>query len=206
MSLKDLECFASMDWGYNAYGCFLWWVCLTDGHYHIAKEWKFKGMTAPVVAKEFKATTQRLGVNRLRYVVADPACWQKDGTGRGESISETLSRLRLPMKKGDNNRVLGWQRIHELLGVAPDGRPWLTVDPSCTYLRRTIPGSMSDKADPDDVDTKGDDHGVDCLRYGAMSRPSPTRVQRYHPLVKGSAGALFKDAREAAARESYATL
>jgi hypothetical protein len=29
---------------------------------------------------------------------------------------------------------------------------------------------MSDKHDPDDVNTSGDDHWVDAWRYGAMSR------------------------------------
>lgn len=192
-----------MDWGYNAPGCLLWWVALTDGHLHIVKEWKFQRMTVHDVGVEFKKVTKSLGVGRLRYVVADPACWQHLG---GESIAETFARqpLALPMRKGDNNRLLGWQRIHELLQPAPDGRPWLTFEPTCTYLRRTIPAAMSEKHDADDVDTKGDDHGLDSLRYGGMSRPSPTRLTTYRVLPKHSAGALFKTARESA-RGSYAS-
>lgn len=198
--LRDLECFASMDWGYNAFGCFLWWVCLTDGHYHIVKEWKFQRLTAAEAGKEFKVITKRLGLGRLRYVVADPACWQHHGQGLGESLAETLSRqpIGLPMRKGDNNRRLGWQRLHELFQPAPDGQPWLTVDPSCSYLKRTIPAAMSDKHDPDDVDTNGDDHGIDALRFGAMSRPSATRLSTYRTLPKHSAGSLLREVRERA--------
>lgn len=196
-TLRDLECFASMDWGFNAPGCVLWWVCLLDGHYHIVQEWKFQRMTAGDMGKEFKVRTRALSVGRLRYLVADPACWQHHGTGLGESIAETLSRLTLPMRKGDNNRKLGWQRLHELLSPAPDGRPWLTVDPSCNYLKRSIPAAMSEKHDPDDVDTKGDDHALDSLRYGAMSRPAPTRILTRRVLPKHSAGAMFRELREA---------
>ena len=161
-----------MDWGYNAPGCVLWWLCLPDGHYHIWREYKFQQTPVWDVGQQIKTRTKELGL-KLDYLVADPAMWQHTGAGRGEAIAETLLRVGIPMRKGDNDRKNGWQRIHELLRTAPDGQPWLTVeaDPYCTYLRRTLAGAMSDKHDPDDVDTKGDDHALDALRYGAMSRP-----------------------------------
>jgi hypothetical protein len=167
-----MKCFASMDWGYNAPGCVLWWLCLLDGHYHIWREYKFQQTPVWEVGQEIKKRTKALGL-KLDYVTADPAMWQHTGAGRGEAIAETLQRAGLPMRKGDNDRKNGWQRVHELLRLAPDGHPWLTVEdaPQCTYLRRTIAAAMSDKVDPDDVDTKGDDHALDALRYGAMSRP-----------------------------------
>jgi hypothetical protein len=194
MSLKHLECFAAMDWGYNAPGCVLWFACLLDGHIHCLKEWKFQRLTVHDVGMEVIKTTKSLQLGRMRYLVADPACWQHHGQGQGESIAETLQRLKLPMRKGDNNRHLGWQRLHELFREAPDGRPWLTIDPSCTYLRRTIPAAMSDKGDADDVDTTGDDHGLDTLRYAAMSRPSPTRLLSQQTDRPGTAGALLTTA------------
>ena len=150
----------------------LWWVVLSDSHYHIWREYKFQGQVVSDVGKEIQKRTKDLGL-KLSYLVADPAMWQHTGAGRGEAIAETLQRMGLPMRRGDNDRKNGWQRVHELLRPAPDGLPWLTVEaaPHCTYLRRTIASAMSDKTDPDDVDTKGDDHALDALRYGAMSRP-----------------------------------
>lgn len=201
MKLSELECFGSLDFGYNAPGCFLLWVCLTDSHYHVLSEYKFQRMTVYDVGIGIKKRLKDLGVGRLRYVAADPACWQHTGAGRGEAIAETLARtpINLPMKKGDNDRLSGWQRLHELFRAAPDGRPWLTIDESCTYLRRTIPAAVSAKTDADDVDSSGDDHGIDGLRYGAMSRPSPTRKLLDHGYPKKSCGALLQQAREAAA-------
>jgi hypothetical protein len=83
------------------------------------------------------------------------------------------------------------------LAEAPDGTPWLTVagDPHCRYLRRSLPAQMSDKHDADDINTNGDDHAVDALRYGAMSRPAPTRFTRDDRPPKGSAGALLAELR-----------
>ena len=166
-----------MDWGYNAPGCVLWWICLLDGHYHIWREYKFQQTTAWEVGHEIKKRTKELGL-KLDYLAADPAMWQHTGAGRGEAIAETLQRAGLPMRRGDNDRKNGWQRVHELLRLAPDGTPWLTVEdaPHCGYLRRSIAGAMSDKHDADDVDTNSDDHALDALRYGAMSRPSAGRL------------------------------
>lgn len=205
MKLSEMECFGSLDFGYNAPGCFLLWVCLTDGHYHILHEYKFQRTNVYDVGTGIKKRLKDLGVGRLRYLVADPACWQHTGAGRGEAIAETLQRtpINLPMRKGDNDRKNGWQRVHELFRASPDGMPWLSIDESCTYLRRTIPATVSDKSDADDVDTKGDDHGLDALRYGAMSRPSPTRILLERGYPKKSVGVLLQAARDAAS-EAYA--
>lgn len=179
MNLRLYNVFASMDWGWNSPGCVLWWVALPTGAYHVAAEWKFRQTTAEDAAREIKKQTADLGVKRLQYLVADPAMWAKTGAGRGESIAETLLRLGLPMRKGDNDRFNGWQRVHQLLRPMPDNRrPWLTIEPTCRYLIRTIPAMMQDTKDPDDLDTTKDDHGVDALRYGAMSRPSPGKPKR----------------------------
>lgn len=188
-----VEHFASMDWGYIAPGCVLWWACLPDGHYHLRKEYKFKGLTAGELAIQIKKINRELGVAKLRYLVCDPSVKMHAG-GSGEAIAETLRKSGLPVRLGDNDRLNGWARCQALLRAAPDGLPWLTVDPGCTYLQRTIPAAISEKHDPEDVDTTIDDHGLDAWRYGAMSRPSPTRSVSV-PRPKGSAGVLWDQLR-----------
>lgn len=188
-----MKCFGSLDWGFNAPGCHLWWLCLNDGHYHIWREYKFQQTVVYDVADQIKKRTKELGL-KLDYVVADPACWQHTGAGRGEAIAESMQRVGLPMRKGDNDRKNGWQRVHELLRPAPDGTPWMTVEaaPHCGYLRRTIAAAMSDKNDADDVDTHGDDHALDALRYGAMSRPPVGRSVVASIQAKEGSLAWFK--------------
>jgi hypothetical protein len=149
---------------------------------------KSQQQTAERVAHRWHEVNRELGHPTVRYVAADPSMWAKTGHGRGESVAETLARLKMPMRRGDNDRKNGWARCHELFALAPDGTPWVTVDASCTYGRRSIPSQMSDKLDPDDTDTGGDDHWVDAFRYGAMSRPSPTKIiaqqRKLHPLLE----------------------
>jgi hypothetical protein len=91
-------------------------------------------------------------------------------------------RKGLPMIASDNDRFNGWTRVHEFLGRDAEGRPWLTFEPTgCPYLLRTLPAQMQDKNDHDDMDTTGDDHGCDGVRYWAMKRPSPTRISTKPP-------------------------
>lgn len=192
---SDIEYFASLDWGYSSPGCVLWWACLPDGHYHIVGEWKYSLITDDEIAAGIHAKTRELGIKRLRYIAADPAIWARDGRNRGQSRAETLQRLGLPMRKSDNDRLNGWPRIHALLRPAADGIPWLTVSPNCRYLIRTMPLAQSDKSNPEDVDTNGDDHALDTLRYGAMSRPSPSAKASKPPLPRGAAGHLLSAVR-----------
>jgi hypothetical protein len=185
--LHELEAFGSLDWGFNSPGCLLIWLCLMDGHYHVVAELKFRQKSAETVAEEIKALIRELGV-KLRYIACDPSMKAKTGHGKGEAIMETLQRRGLPMRPSDNDRINGWLRVHELLQMAPDGTPWLTVEPTCKYLIRSLPAQMSDKRNPEDIDTGGDDHAADALRYGAMSRPSPTRQmlkeKKLHPMLE----------------------
>lgn len=171
MSRRDLECFASMDWGYNAPGCVLWWLVLPENGYHIIHEFKFQQMSSEEVAQRVLKISDEIGAVP-QYVTADPAMWAKTGANaKGESIAETLMRFGLRMRRSDNDRFNGWQRVHALLRDMNADRPWLTVEPTCRYLIRSMQNAISDKKDPDDVDTTTDDHALDALRYGAMSRP-----------------------------------
>ncbi len=84
----------------------------------------------------------------------------------------------------------GWQRLHELFNLAPDETPWLTVDPSCRYGMRTIPSQMQSKANPEDIDTDGDDHWLDAARYGAVSRIRFNPKQKTTKYAPGTMGEL----------------
>jgi hypothetical protein len=204
MKLHDVDAFGGLDWGFNSPGCMLWFLALPDGHFHVISEYRFQQQSAEEVAGRIQQVTKGLGIRRLRYIACDPSMKAKTGPGRGESIMETLQRRGLPMRPSDNSRVLGWMRVHELLQPAPDGRPWLTVEPTCRYLIKTMSAAIADSKNPDDVDTDIDDHALDALRYGAMSRPSPTRHVVQTAFRPHSAGALLNDAL-AAARNRFST-
>jgi hypothetical protein len=123
----------------------------------------------------------------------------------GESIAETFQRYRVPVVSADNDRLNGWQRVQEMLRDAPDGRPWLVVHHRCRYLARTLPAAVRDPKEPEDVDTMGDDHALDALRYGAMSRrryTDRTPPPNYSP---DTVGYMLKKMREAPDRRTIRT-
>ena len=39
---------------------------------------------------------------------------------------------------------------------------------------RTFPLAIHDERNPEDIDSDGEDHALDSLRYGLMSRPKPS--------------------------------
>lgn len=184
--------FRSLDWGYNAPGCVLWWAVLPDHRVYIRAELKFQRMDEPEVAAAIKKIDLELGRPKIAYTAGDPAVFNKTGATHraasgfvGQSIGQTLGYYGIPITGADNDRINGWKRCHSLLRQAPDGRPWLLIHPSCRYLIRSIPSARSDDKNPDDVDTNSDDHALDTLRYGAMSRPAPDAVK---PRTKTPAG------------------
>lgn len=203
MNWRNLDFFVSMDGGFNAPMSMHWWLCLPDGRFHIKREWKEAGVWAEDLAQRFwKITRDDLGLGRPRYVVAGGDIDAKHGLKgqHGQTVYETLQFYGLPMKRADKDRKNGWYRVHELLRPSPYGTPWLTVDPSCTYLIRTMAAAPSDADDPDELDPKfSDDHALEDVRYGAMSRPSPTVILRQHTI--GGAGKLMQEAIAAQARQ-----
>lgn len=166
----------AVDWGYVKPGVCLWLVKLPDsGRWYCEAEYVFTRTLAADVAKEIVRRTKDLGV-KVQYTVADTAMWTPDGTV-GESMAETFQRNGVPMIQADKRRLgtldrpLGWQRLRHWLKDAPDGVPWLTISPECAYTARTLPALVSDKTRVEDVDSDGEDHAADALRYFVMSRP-----------------------------------
>lgn len=194
--------FRSMDWGYNAPGCLLWWAVLPDHRLYLRAERKFQQMDEPEVAAAAQKIELELGRPTIAYTAGDPAMFNQTGATHrargfvGKSIAETLAFYGLPITPADNERINGWKRCHSLLRAAPDGDPWFVVHPSCTYLIRTIASARSDKKNPDDVDTNGDDHALDAWRYGAMSRPAIWTATVTPKIPAGSPAAVMQKLRE----------
>jgi hypothetical protein len=170
-----------------------------DNHWHVIGEWKFKQLTPEKVAEGILERRKELGIGRVSYTVGDPAMFSKT---RGDSIAETMSRNGVTIRPGVNERELGWMRLMSAFQNAPDGTPWLTYEPSCTYSLRSIPALLADKANPEDVDTKLDDHAADAIRYWAMSRPSFTAAKPKEPELIPNSWAFWRKVHESESQSS----
>lgn len=177
----DVRWFRSLDWGFNAPGCWGVYAILPDGRIYKRSDRKFSGESVSENVQALRAHTTALGLPKMAYNVGDPSIYIRTGNVgagarmTGQSIGETFALHGVQILRGENDRYSGWQRLHDLLRDAPDGDPWLILHPSCTYTIRSIASAVSDDKDPDDVDTNTDDHALDETRYAAMSRPHPAR-------------------------------
>ncbi len=128
---------------------------------------------------------------RQIHGVGDPAIWASSGT---ESIGALLERERVYFEKGDNSRIAGKMQVHHRLAFDERGVPMLYVFKTCKHFIRTLPGLVYDETDVEDVDTTGEDHIYDELRYVCMKAPIAPRPGRtpprvvYDPLDEGTAG------------------
>ena len=179
--------FASIDWGYAA-PCAVLWHAIDPamGRVITYRELYVTQMQASDLAAKV-AEMSKLDNGKyeeISYVKASPDMWQERGLGRnvseGESIAETIRNVwyklgfEAHLEPADNRRVMGWTRVREYLKDAPDGLPWWQANSTCTNLLRTLPEMIHDSRNVEDIDGNCEDHAVESLRYGLMSRPVPS--------------------------------
>jgi terminase large subunit-like protein len=186
---QDALRFGSFDWGYaKPYSFGLWAV--SDGTWGLPRGALIRykelyGSTgqpneglrhdAGTVARSIK---NFIGPDQLTYIAADPSTFKQDG---GPSHAETFAGEGVFLRRADNNRLAGWDKVRQHL-VGKLGIDYkyeeLTVHPPLVYIMDDCKDVISqlevvpsDPDKPDDVDTTAEDHAVDDLRYGVMSRP-----------------------------------
>lgn len=105
--------------------------------------------------------------------VADPSIFAQDG---GPSIADRMAARRVFFRAADNTRVGrngaqgGWDQLRARL--KGDGeRPAMFVFSTCSDFIRTIPALQHSEERAEDVDSGGEDHAADEVRYACLSRP-----------------------------------
>ncbi len=105
---------------------------------------------------------------RAIHGVADPSIWD---SSRGEAIAVTAARHGVYFFPGDNKRIPGWMQVHYRLSFDENGYPLMYVFENCEAFRRTIPLLRFSSTSPEDLDTNGEDHTADEVRYMCMMAP-----------------------------------
>ena len=95
---------------------------------------------------------------------------------------------RFPVTRGDNRRIEGWRNVRQWLRI-DEGRSKFRVFENCTSFITTFPANVYDKHQPEDLDTDGEDHTADELRYALMSRPPETDLHIEQQVNPNSAWA-----------------
>jgi len=73
------------------------------------------------------------------------------------------------LKKAENDRKNGWSAVRYLLSMRSDNNPRMKVFSTCKYTIETFPLQIHDENNQEDLDTNGDDHAMDMVRYFALT-------------------------------------
>lgn len=162
----DWRRFIAGDYGFSAPSAVGWFAISPDGDCYMYRELYETGMTYPVLAQNI---LKRTFGQPYDYCAFDPSIWNKSGQ-TGESGAEMMTNEGLYLQKGDNDRINGWGRLRDYL-VGKDGQPHIFFTENCVNTIRTLPSLVHDDSRVEDVNSDGDDHCADMIRYAVMSRP-----------------------------------
>ena len=192
--------YRSFDWGYNKPFSCGWWAVDYEGvAYRILELYGCdktpnEGVkwTPPKVFSEIHRieTEHRWLAGKKIIGIADPAIWDAE---TGESIADVAAKHQVFFTPGDNKRIPGWMQVHYRLAFDDNGFPMMYVFSNCKAFIRTIPLLQYDEHRPEDLDTDGEDHVADEVRYFCMSRPIKPRIAAKPDEYAQSPMAMFLD-------------
>lgn len=158
------ERFIGLDYGYTAPSAAIW--CAYDSSFdtiYVYQELYKTGLTYEDLANEINV--MRKGAN---IVYADPSIWAKrDQPKSGADIM--MAKLQMQLDRANNNRIVGANLLRERLKINSQGQTKIKIFNTCKDLIRTLPELVHDDRNPEDVDTKGEDHAYDGLRYAVAT-------------------------------------
>lgn len=168
----------SYDFGYNKPFSCAWWAVDYDGVLYRIME--LYGCTkTPNEGLKWTPDKQFQEIARIEREhpwlsgkqisgVADPAIWD---ASHGESIAEVAARHHVLFVPGDHERIPGWMQVHYRFQFDEEGYPRMYIFSNCKGFIRTIPSLIYSETKPEDLNTDGEDHIADEVRYLCMSRP-----------------------------------
>lgn len=162
----------ALDYGFTAPSAGLWLAEDQNLNIWCYRELYLERQTYGNLALRINAMTPE--GEMLDGYYGDPAFVNKKNEGTGTTAFEEFSAHGISLIGANNNRLEGWNMIRECLQPYRDRntgetRTILHVTSNCGNLIRTLPDLVHDAVKVDDVDTKGEDHAPDALRYGLMA-------------------------------------
>lgn len=192
--LRHHKKYVCIDYGFAAPSAVYWFFVDEFGRAVFYREFYGPSMTYRELAKQISAMTPL--DEEIQYWVADPAIWATKGENdhqlSGADIMaqeyQLIRKKTVIMIKGDNRRVPGWNVVREYLKPVMQGdgtiTPKLLICETCPNLIRTMPALLYDDRNVEDLNSDGEDHAADSVRYGLMSRPQASPEMATTPAQK----------------------
>lgn len=171
--------FVCIDYGYAKPSAAYWCAVDYDGRIFVYRELYGAEITYKDLASAILNATPR--DEYIGYWVVDPSLGSaspESGLSGIERMYEAAFALHRSIQiiPANHNRLNGWRVMHEYLQTYErEGRKTagLLFFKTCVNAIRTIPSLVYDSIRAEDLDTGGEDHSADAIRYGLMSRPMP---------------------------------
>lgn len=171
------------DYGYLKPSAVYWCAVNEEGQIFVYRELYKTGLTYEDLCKEIMSMTP--ASEQIKYWVFDPAIWARGNEKEGEPVKvsgaeimirtyKDVHRTSLNLIRGNNDRVTGWNQFRTMLKPFNKGETvtaMIQFFPNCYEFIRTFPALIYDTTNVEDVDSDGEDHAGDGVRYGIMSRP-----------------------------------
>lgn len=184
---------AWIKWRAIDYGTAAPWCCLwltrdpSTRRIYVYREAYQAGLTTKEQCDRIHDLTQ--SNEKIAYTYADPAMWQRSNR-RGEvySTADEYKEYGIPLTRADNDRIQGKRKFGNVLSDIGDGLPGMQVFDICENLISQIENIPSDPNNPEDVDTKAEDHAYDAGRYSLTNErkveSTPPEAKKFiHPLA-----------------------
>lgn len=111
-----------------------------------------------------KVILELTGNESIAYTVIDNSAYSKIGIP--ETIAEVYAREGvMDLIPSSKKRLDGWDTMHRYLRWDDAHPPRMRFFNTCVNAIRTIPTLIHDKFHPEDLDSNGEDHAADELRY-----------------------------------------
>ena len=181
------------DFGYSRPFAVLWLAFDEEGKCYVIKEYYgFTGVPNQGIKLEPAAIAQNIReiektspelAGREISGVADPSIWDKS---RGESIARVMEKhpFYIHFKPGKNDRLSGLMQFHYRMHFDENGECLFQIFSNCKQTIRTLPALVYDEKNVEDINSEGEDHIYDAIRYGLMEYTVAPRTQKPAPDMR----------------------
>lgn len=160
-----------LDYGYHPHPSAVYWLAqFNSGHVCCYRELYATKLRYDQLAAQCAALTT--STEEISVVVGDPSVVGKESES-GNTFEAEFNAVGFQVIGGNNKRIEGWNLVRKYLSPFTDpntGRmiSRLIVTENCSNLIRVLPEQVHDTRNVEDMNTKGEDHPLDSLRYGLM--------------------------------------
>lgn len=165
-----------VDYGYAAPFAVVWGAVDNDRRVWIYRDLERKQVTDE---NQARAILEAEDGEHITYTPADPSMWAKKGEN-AKSPADVYAENGVVITPANNDRIIGWRRMHSYLADGPACEihralgwptcPMVHVFTTCDSFIAKVPAlPHATVGNPEDADTKSDDHIPDAARYYFMA-------------------------------------